>query len=138
MDSELALIASTASTSLIQLAVTDSWNSAKVSLIRLWERIYPDRASVVATDLEDTQREIAGSSGDSRRTLEEGARMEWQARIGRLLTSHPEVAEEIQAIFVEFESILSTEGTPGSIALNATSSGSSRIYQLGQGTQRNG
>ncbi|GHH68476.1 hypothetical protein GCM10018781_25540 [Kitasatospora indigofera] len=137
MDPEVAALASTASATIMQLALTDSWNSAKGALARLWSRDGSDRHEVIEADLEETRGELLAASDNSMDEVLEEVRVEWQSRLRRLLASSPEAVAELRGILQEFSPQTIPEAS-ASITMHANSSGSSRIYQLGKGTQRNG
>ncbi|MCC9310708.1 hypothetical protein LN042_27170 [Kitasatospora sp. RB6PN24] len=137
MDPELATLASTASATIIQLAVTDSWKSAKSAMVRLWSRSESSRGDIIEADLEETRGEILAAPIASREAVLEDARIEWQSRLRRLLVSSPEAVAELREILEEFTDFRDSTSSD-SIKMNARSSGRSRIYQLGKGVQRNG
>ncbi|SFT12617.1 hypothetical protein [Streptomyces sp. ok210] len=98
MDPEIASLASTAGTTLVTLLTTESWQGIRDRLVSLWQRARPDRASAIADELDAAREELLGAqaTGDPEAEVEVGA--EWQGRIRRLLTAHPELATELDRV----------------------------------------
>lgn len=109
---------------------TDTWQTAREGLTRLWRGIQPHRAEIIASEMEAGRDDVlAARMADDRETLSE-LRSEWQGRFRRLLAAHPEVAGELRGFLDEF-------GPPGGVPLPAvsqhgTASGSARVYQAGR------
>lgn len=129
MDPEIAALAGTAGTTLVSLLSTQVWQSTRDGVVALWRRVLPDRADSVSAELEATREDLLGARdhGDEETPAELAA--EWQGRIRRLLSAHPEVAAELRSLLAEH-----VDETPavGSVTQQATASGSSRVYQAGR------
>ncbi|MFE7568384.1 hypothetical protein ACFU76_15700 [Streptomyces sp. NPDC057539] len=129
MEPELAALAGTAGTTLVTLLATDTWQSMREGLLLLWRRARPDRAQAIAGELDSSRDEllIAQASGD--REAEAEIRAEWQGRVRRLLTEHPELAEDLSTLLAELAPGVRAQPFP---AQQATASGEARIYQAGR------
>ncbi|MFE3142131.1 hypothetical protein [Streptomyces scopuliridis] len=129
MEPELAALAGTAGTTLVTLLATDTWHSMREGLLLLWRRARPDRAQAIAGELDSSRDEllVAQASGD--RETEAEIRAEWQGRVRRLLTAHPELAEDLSALLAELAPAVSAQPVP---TQQATASGEARIYQAGR------
>ncbi|MFF8369244.1 MULTISPECIES: hypothetical protein [Streptomyces] len=128
MDPEMAALAGTAGTTLVTLLATDAWNSVRDGLVSLWQRARPDRAPVIAAELGAAREELLSAQATSDRETEAEVRAEWQGRIRRLLSAHPELVEELRTLLVDV--------APDSAALpvitqHASASGQARVYQAG-------
>ncbi|MFJ9469274.1 hypothetical protein [Streptomyces caniferus] len=129
MDPEIAALAGTAGTTLVTLLATDTWYSVRDRVVALWQRARPDRAPAVAAELDVTREELLGAraAGDEAVEAEMGA--EWQGRIRRLLTAHPELAGELRTLLAE----LAPDTVPApTVTQHATASGQARVYQAGR------
>ncbi|MCL7380751.1 hypothetical protein [Streptomyces sp. 35G-GA-8] len=129
MEPELAALAGTAGTTLVTLLATDTWQSMREGLLLLWRRARPDRAQAIAGELDSSRDEllIAQASGDLETEAE--IRAEWQGRVRRLLTAHPELAEDLSALLAEVAPGARAQPLP---TQQATASGEARIYQAGR------
>ncbi|MFC9650047.1 MULTISPECIES: hypothetical protein [unclassified Streptomyces] len=129
MEPELAALAGTAGTTLVTLLATDTWQSMRDGLLLLWRRARPDRAQAIAGELDSSRDEllIAQASGD--RETEAEIRAEWQGRVRRLLTAHPELAEDLSALLAELAPGAGARPVP---TQQAIASGEARIYQAGR------
>lgn len=129
MEPELAALAGTAGTTLVTLLATDTWHSMREGLLLLWRRARPDRAQAIAGELDSSRDEllVAQASGD--RETEEEIRAEWQGRVRRLLTAHPELAEDLSTLLAELAPGVRAQPFP---TQQATASGEARIYQAGR------
>nr|WP_129766983.1 hypothetical protein [Streptomyces sp. L-9-10] len=129
MEPELAALAGTAGTTLVTLLATDTWQSMREGLLLLWRRARPDRAQAIAGELDSSRDEllVAQASGD--RETEAEIRAEWQGRVRRLLTAHPELAEDLSALLAELAPGAGAQPVP---TQQAIASGEARIYQAGR------
>ncbi|MFD3910559.1 hypothetical protein [Streptomyces sp. NPDC058603] len=111
------------------LLATDTWQSMREGLVRLWRRARPDRAQAIAGELDSSRDELllAQASGD--RETEAEIRAEWQGRVRRLLTAHPELAEDLGALLAELAPGAGARPVP---TQQAIASGEARIYQAGR------
>ncbi|MFG2622531.1 hypothetical protein ACGFXC_33445 [Streptomyces sp. NPDC048507] len=106
---------------------SQGWETARDGMVALWQRFQPSRSEAVAEDLAATREELLGSGPDSETELV----AEWQARVRRLLLSHPDVAGELRRILDELHPQPSSAES-GTTTLNARASGRGRVYQAGR------
>lgn len=129
MDPETAALASTAGTTLVTLLTTEMWQRARDGVAALWRRAEPERAEAISAELDVTRDDLldaqAGGDVESRGELD----AEWRGRIRRLLTAHPEEAEELRTLLDEWAPHAAE--TP-SVTQHATASGNARVYQAGR------
>ncbi|MFJ4873344.1 hypothetical protein [Streptomyces sp. NPDC088757] len=128
MDAEITLLASTAGTTLMTLLATDAWHGVRDGLVGLWQRVRPDRASAISAELESTREELlrAEEMGDPETQSE--IRAEWQGRIRRLLSAHPQLADDLRELLGE---AARDESASPVVTQRATASGHARVYQAG-------
>ncbi|GAA2308345.1 hypothetical protein OHT20_38565 [Streptomyces caniferus] len=129
MDPEIAALAGTAGTTLVTLLATDTWHSVRDRVVALWQRARPDRAPAVAAELDVTREELLGARAAGDEAVEAEMGSEWQGRIRRLLTAHPELAGELRTLLAE----LAPDTAPApTITQHATASGQAHVYQAGR------
>ncbi|WP_069815551.1 hypothetical protein [Streptomyces sp. TP-A0874] len=89
---DVAALASTAAERLIELLTTDGWAAARAAVVSLWRRGHPER---VEAELTEARGELlrAGES-DGGPELRALLVSEWQARLARLLATHPDLVDE--------------------------------------------
>ena len=129
MDPEIAELAGTGAATLMTLLTTDGWHLVKERFASLWGHFQPERARAIAGELEATRDDLldAQNDGDPRTVTELGA--EWQGRIRRLLTVHPEVLGELRNLLAELAPDRAAEP---SVTQQVTASGHARVYQAGR------
>lgn len=127
MDPEIAALAASAGTALVTALATEAWQSASEGLVALWRRVLPGRADAVEAELEATRGDLLGArdEGDEETPAELAA--EWQGRLRRLLSAHPEAADELRTLLAQAQ----PPAAP-TITQHATASGNSRVYQAGR------
>lgn len=127
-----ATLASTAAAALVGAMATDTWQHARTAVVDLWRRAFPQRAETIEAELVEVREEIqsARQAGDD--STEQGLAEDWQRRLMRLLRQDPGLGEELQRILDDVlrpSLSASDEERVRSIVMNATASGSSRVYQ---------
>ncbi|WTU68991.1 hypothetical protein OHU31_32840 [Streptomyces sp. NBC_00055] len=129
MDPEMAVLASTAGTTLVTLLTTEAWQRARDGIASLWRRTEPERAEAISAELDVTRRELlaAQAGGDLESRSELGA--EWQGRMRRLLAAHPEETEALRALLSELAPYAPADS---SVTQHASASGHARVYQAGR------
>ncbi len=129
MEPEIIALAASAGTALVTALATEAWQSASVGLVALWRRVLPERADAVEAELDATRGDLleARNEGDKETQAELAA--EWQGRMRRLLSAHPEAADELRALLLDPQAQPPAEPT---ITQHATASGNSRVYQAGR------
>ncbi|GLF97167.1 hypothetical protein SYYSPA8_22740 [Streptomyces yaizuensis] len=111
---------------------TDAWERSREGIVRLWRRVQPHRAELVAAELDASQEDVVrADTADDEETLNE-LRLQWQGRLRRLLADQPEAVEALRDLLDELRPEGAEEaGAPSAITQRATASGSARIYQAG-------
>ncbi|MFJ7056987.1 hypothetical protein ACK8N7_11710 [Streptomyces griseobrunneus] len=129
MDSEIALLAGTAGTTIATLLATDAWSGARNGVLALWRRVRPDDEEQVAAQLDTSRRDLLDARSDGDEEAEREVALEWRGRVRRLLVAHPELAAELRALLTEL-----APDAPAAVTVTqrATASGSSRVYQAGR------
>ena len=118
------------------LLVTDGWRQVTTGMGALWRRVHPaERGDAIEADLTEARDELLAA-----RTTDAGEALtaEWQARLRRLLATHPELAAELRRLLDEEWTPALPAGTrswAGAVTMHATASGHGRTYQVGQGEQ---
>ncbi|MFI6696888.1 hypothetical protein ACIBLA_35100 [Streptomyces sp. NPDC050433] len=130
MEAELAALASSAATVVVQQLATTGWEKVQTSLGTLWRRVYPDRAGTVEADLEETRAALIAARDAEDADAEQGLVVEWQSRLRRLLAADGSLAAELRRVLDEFEQPEPAAGDV--ITMNATASGGSRVIQGGR------
>ncbi|MFE5679200.1 hypothetical protein ACFQ7B_12325 [Streptomyces erythrochromogenes] len=129
MDPEMAVLASTAGTTLVALLTTEAWQRARDGVALLWRRADPERADAISAELDVTRSDLlaAQAGGDLESPSE--LSVEWQGRLRRLLAAHPEETEALRTLLTELAPHAPAET---SVTQRATASGHARIYQAGR------
>jgi hypothetical protein len=138
MDAELTTLAMTAGNTVIALLTTDSWQKSKGALAKLWRRAYPDRVESIEKDLDFARSELVAIQLIDDSQIRNGLVDEWSSRISLLLTTNPELAEQLRSLLKdELQPALpiSSRTWSGAVKMSAVASESGRVYQLGQGEQ---
>jgi hypothetical protein len=126
---EIAELAGTAATTLVQLLTADGWQQVKERFTSFWGHAQPERADAIAGALEMTREDLLKAQRDD--DLEAAAELstEWQGRLRRLLGAHPEVIGDLRELLTE----LAPEAPAvSSVVLHAVASGNARVYQAGR------
>ena len=121
--SELAELASTAAGQLISLLTKDGWATVKASIVSLWRHSHPEH---VDADLTQARGELlAAVRSGTDRELSEFLANEWRGRLGRLLITQPEAADELRRIIREDFNVAGSAGHQviGSMTLETHVSG---------------
>ncbi|MFF9778917.1 hypothetical protein ACF1HJ_35405 [Streptomyces sp. NPDC013978] len=128
MEPELTLLAQSAGTTVVALMATDAWHRVRDGISRLWRRTQPERAEIVAAELEAGREDVlAAAAADDEETLD-ALRLQWQGMVLRLLVARPAAVEELRALLDQLD-----PGDPAArhITQHATASGQGRVYQAG-------
>ncbi|MFF4625099.1 hypothetical protein [Nonomuraea jabiensis] len=96
---DMGALASTAAERLIDLLATDGWAAAKAAVMSLWRRGHPERVEAELTEARGELLRAEESDGG----LELRALLvtEWQARLARLLATHPDLIDEMRQLVGE-------------------------------------
>ncbi|MFD4137136.1 hypothetical protein [Streptomyces goshikiensis] len=97
---DVTVLASAAAARLIDLLTTDGWTAARAAVASLWRRGHPELVEAELTEAraELLQAEASDGGGPEIRTL---LVAEWQARIARLLATHPDLIDEMRELVGE-------------------------------------
>jgi hypothetical protein len=128
---EVNALAGTAAATLVTLLTTDGWQRAKEQFVSLWQRLLPERAAVIAAELDVSRDDLLAGHADGQPDPDLSAELaaEWQGRLRRLLTAHPEAAGHLREVLAELDP---ERPAAAPVVQHATASGSSRIYQAGR------
>jgi hypothetical protein len=119
MDAELTTLISAAAGATGKLLVTDAWEVAKRALAGLWRQFSPAQADAVAADLEPSTDLSA-----------EDLATEWRLRLTRLLTAHPEAADQLRQILVD--TLEPAAVPPGSTTITGYATDQAKLFQAGR------
>jgi hypothetical protein len=126
---EVAVVAGAAATTLVQLLIADGWQQVKERFTSFWGHAQPERADVIAGDLEMTREDLLTARRDDDPEVAMELSTEWQGRLRRLLGAHPEVIGELRELLIE----LGPEAPAVQpVVQHAVASGNARVYQAGR------
>ena len=130
MDAQVAALAGSAGTTIVTLMATDAWQRTREGVVAIWQRVSPERADSVASELDQTREDVlAARSGEDSQTETE-IRTEWQGRVRRLLHADPSVADELRALLDELSPPDTTRDN--TVQMRAHATGNGRVYQAGR------
>ncbi|OEJ30585.1 hypothetical protein [Streptomyces subrutilus] len=129
MDPEITALAASAGTALVTALATEAWQSASVGVVALWRRVLPERADAVEAELDATRDDLLDARDEGDKETQAELAAEWQGRLRRLLSAHPEAADELRALLVDPQARPPAEPA---VTQHATASGNSRVYQAGR------
>ena len=127
MDAELAVVASSAATTIVTLMATDAWGQVKEKVGALWRRFRPEQADAVEAELDRARLEIAAAD----ETVGLAISREWESRLLRLLAADAEVAAELSRVVAELRQIPAGKSVRGDVRQSATASRQSTVIQIG-------
>jgi hypothetical protein len=131
MDPDLAVLSSTAATTLVTLMTTDAWERARSAFAGLLQRFRPSQAGALSEDLEATRVEVIAARQSGDEETERELLNEWRTRLRRLIASDEQFQRELQRLVEEFRPLASTAEPAAPVVMQARASGSGRIYQAG-------
>ncbi|NEK60429.1 hypothetical protein GCU56_21460 [Geodermatophilus sabuli] len=136
MDAELAALASSAGTTLINALTTDAWERAKALLAKFFSTDTAIETSAVS-EIVDVRDDLMSIELDGREKVAQEYAIEWGARIRRQLNRNPQLADTLRAMVEDLNkaSAGSIQGDNINMTANAASDG--RVYQQGKGVQYN-
>jgi hypothetical protein len=139
LDSELASLASTASSTLLTLLTTDIWEQAKARFIRFWSRTRPLTEKIIEKDLDNTRTALTASEGAGYDTLAKILVAQWASRIEELLAEHGEAEADVLALIADFNESLRPDEREraAQVLINVRNSGHGTTNVLGHGMQLN-
>jgi hypothetical protein len=106
VDTESAVLASTAAATMVTLLTTDAWAQAKKEIGGLWRRSRPEHADAVEADLTEARDEAlaAAESEDERIAL--ALTVEWESRLRRLVAADATAAAELARVVTALSGLL--------------------------------
>ncbi|MCW7942922.1 hypothetical protein AAW14_12740 [Streptomyces hygroscopicus] len=110
---------------------SEAWTRMRNGLVSLWHTVHPESAGTVEEDLEASRSDVLAAQSNNDEALAQEIRMEWQSRVRRLLTEHPEAATSLRQLLDEVAPAESAHAA-GGIHLQAKASGKGRVYQAGR------
>ena len=129
MDQTLSVLAATAGAAIVrQLASTSDHESAGDVVVGLWRRTDPERVDTIVAELTQTRARLLAARRHGDERAEQDLVTEWQARLRRLLTAHPDLAPELHNQLAHEP----TAPAPGGVSMTATASDQARIFQAGR------
>jgi hypothetical protein len=135
VDAELAELASTAASAVVQALVTDGWQRVKSAVGRLWRRAHPEQAATVEAELAEAHIEllIAGDNyDDPAGSVSEMLVGEWRERLRLLLATDPSLADELRALVAELAPGAAPGASSRRVHMRARARDRARIYQAGR------
>jgi len=126
MDAELAVMASSAATTIVSLMATDVWDQVKERIGALWRRFQPEQADAVEVGLDRTRVEIAGGG----ETVALAISREWEARLLRLLAADAAVADELRQVVAELKQLPAGGQVRGAVQQKAKATKQSTVIQV--------
>jgi hypothetical protein len=127
MEAELAVVASSAATTIVGLMATDAWGQVKEKITALWWRFRPEQAEAVEAELSCARSEMA----DADKTVTLAISREWESRLLRLLAADASAAGELRRVVAELRQIPSVRQVQGEVRQHAKASGHSTVIQIG-------
>ncbi|MFG3493845.1 hypothetical protein [Streptomyces sp. NPDC047928] len=128
-------IVAAAGTALVGAMATDAWRQARTAVVALWQRVHPERVPAVEAELEETRDDVLAARADGDTDAERDLAGDWERRLRRLLREDPSLGDELRRVLdEELTPLLPAPQTTGptSVHMNATASGSARVYQSGR------
>lgn len=126
MGDELAALAASGATTIVNLLATDAWSHVRREIGLLWRRFRPEQADTTEAALDQTRLEIA--SADETTAL--AVTRDWESRLLRLLAADPAARAELSRVIAGLGR-LSVGQQRSSVRQNAKASGHSAIIQVG-------
>jgi hypothetical protein len=134
VEQDIAALALSAATTLVQAMTTDAWGRAKTSVLSLWRRICPAQADTVEGELDAARLELLAGEDARGNQLVPGLEAEWAARLRDLVA----VEREAAALLLDLASALTrfceeSQAAPRvSVEMRAKASGHGRVFQAGR------
>jgi hypothetical protein len=127
MDTELAVLVSSAATTIVTLMATDAWDQVKAKVGALWRRFRPEQADAIEAELTRGHLEI----GSADETVALAITRDWESRLLRLLAADADVAAELRHVVDELVALREGRQVRGSVRQSAKASGGSTVIQVG-------
>ncbi|MCL6675172.1 hypothetical protein [Streptomyces panaciradicis] len=95
MEAELAALAASGATQIMQLMASDAWDTIKRRVTALFRGQEEERSGTIASELEATRVAVVAAQGGDEETLNEIAN-QWRTRLLLLLLNDPASAERLR------------------------------------------
>jgi hypothetical protein len=125
---ELASLASSAASTVVNLLATDAWGQVKERIVALWRQFSPQQTNATGTALDGNRLEI----GDANDAVVLALTREWESRFLRLLVADAAVASELNRLVADLRKIPAIHLTRGSVRQEAKASGHGMVIQGGR------
>ncbi|MFI5530038.1 hypothetical protein ACIA8O_15990 [Kitasatospora sp. NPDC051853] len=129
----MTTLAASGATQVVGAIATDTWPAVKAAVLALWRRTHPER---VEAELEEAREELLAARETGRADELQGLLVnEWQARLARLLATHPELVDELRALVASLLAAAQerTGAQPaGSVTMTAHVTDGGDAYQAGR------
>lgn len=135
MDPEITTLALTGASTLVGLMASDAWNVTKDRVTAIYRRFRPESHDRIQEELEESRSDLLATDEDHRNEVVEALRQEWQGRLRRFLAANPQAVEAMQEVLDELRPLLPNKTEH--ITMYGTARDGGRVYQQGQGTQKN-
>jgi len=134
MELDIAALAASAATALVQMMTSDAWEQAKASVLSLWRRTRPTKAESVGAELDAARLKLLAAERAHGGRQEPGLINQWAARVRDLVA-----AESLAAtVLLDLAEALHRYGArpemaPAvSVEMRAKASGHGRVFQAGR------
>lgn len=120
-------------TALVSAMATDAWQQARTSMVNLWQRVHPARATAIEEELDEVREEVLAARGADDTDAETGLAQDWQRKLQRLVNNHPGLARELQRVLdQELAPLLpqrSDAAGPGTVTMKVKARDNNTIIQ---------
>ncbi len=126
MDDQLAALAATAATTVVNSLATDAWQQVRTLVARLWH--HPDQTAAVDGELVAARALLLDPAHE-----EDGSDLlaAWRLRFRQLLAADGAAAQALAEVVAELTAGPGEERAARHTQMRATASGNSRVYQSG-------
>ncbi|WP_043632386.1 hypothetical protein [Nonomuraea candida] len=118
-----------AATAVVTAMATEGWQQARNAVVALWRRARPERAEVIAAELEETHAEVVAARRAGDGQAEQDLVGDWQRKLRRLLDADPGLGDELRRVLdEELAPLLPPDRQPGAhnVTITVTVSGQGR------------
>lgn len=134
VESELAALATTAASTLVEQWTTEGWRRVAAAVGALWRTVYPDRGDAIEAEAADTRDAVVRAREVGDEETERELVVEWRSRLRRLLAAEPRAAEELRRLLVEWQpgEPMAGDTRTGRMTMRVRASGNSRVSMAGR------
>lgn len=132
MDDQLAALAASAATSVVNSLATDAWEWVRAGVVGLWARYHPAPDDGPGAALDDARTRLVGPGHEG---VEPALVAVWEERFRRLLEAEPAAAQALAQLVADLASEPRVDGA-GETAVSRTemraeASGNGQVFQAG-------